>query len=95
MRALLREPFALSGLDLAFDRPVAARLAVQPRRHACGGDCGGGRADAARLRSQMSVDETDRHLSAYRHFFIAKAACRDIPVVSLAPRFVAGSSVAT
>jgi hypothetical protein len=38
---------------------------------------------------EMSVDETDTPTSIHEHFFIANELCaRDIPLVSLAPRFV-------
>ena len=38
---------------------------------------------------EMSVDETDTPTSIHEHYFIANELIRrDIPVVSLAPRFV-------
>ncbi|HEX9440934.1 MAG TPA: tagaturonate epimerase family protein, partial [Roseiflexaceae bacterium] len=88
-----REPFALGGLDLAFDEATLLRALAKYGRaitHTA--------AIAAALTEQMrgtpydlemSVDETDTPTSAYEHFFIAhELLARDIPVVSLAPRFV-------
>lgn len=88
-----REPFALGGLDLAFDEATLLRALAKYGRaiaHTA--------AIAAALTQQMrgkpydlemSVDETDTPTSAYEHFFIAQELlARDIPIVSLAPRFV-------
>lgn len=86
-------PIALDGVTLHFDEEVLLRALVKY-----------GRALAhtltitAEIRQQlggkpfdleMSVDETDTPTSAAEHYFIAHELLRrDVPVVSLAPRFV-------
>jgi tagaturonate epimerase len=88
-----REPFALGGLDLAFDEAILLRAERSGNRRSMAdgatvlgeGAQRGGRA----YDLEMSVDETDTPTSAYEHFFIAnELLARDIPVASLAPRFV-------
>jgi hypothetical protein len=87
-----REPFALGGLDLAFDEATLLRALAKYGRaimHVA--------AVAAALAKHMrgrpydleiSVDETDTPTSAYEHFFIAQELlARDIPIASLALRF--------
>jgi hypothetical protein len=86
-------PIALAGVTLHFDEAVLLRALAKY-----------GRALAhtlslsAAIRQQlggkpfdleMSVDETDTPTAAEEHFFIANELLkRDVPVVSLAPRFV-------
>jgi hypothetical protein len=87
------EPFALGDLRLAFDEPTLLRALAKYGRaiahtaaiaRALSGQLGGAEYDL-----EMSVDETDTPTSAHEHFFIAsELLARDIPVVSLAPRFV-------
>jgi hypothetical protein len=88
-----REPFALGDLDLAFDEVTLLRalakygraivhtaaIAAALTTHTRG----------ARYDLEMSVDETDTPTSTHEHFFIANELLgHDLPVVSLAPRFV-------
>ena len=88
-----RAPFALGGLTLQFDEILLLRALAKYGRaiaHTA--------AIAAALTKQVhgavydleiSVDETDTPTSIYEHFLIAHELLRrDIPVVSLAPRFV-------
>jgi tagaturonate epimerase len=97
LEALVNEycaaPVALDGVTLHFDEEVLLRALAKY-----------GRALAhtfsltAEIRRQlggkpfdleMSVDETDTPTSAEEHYFIANELLkRDVPVVSLAPRFV-------
>ncbi len=87
-----RAPFALDGLKLAFDEATLLRaLAKYGRAIAHTAAIAG--ALSAELRGaydlELSVDETDTPTSAHEHFFIAnELLARDLPVVSLAPRFV-------
>jgi hypothetical protein len=88
-----REPFALGGLDLAFDEVTLLRaLAKYGRAIAHTAAVAAALTQQMRGRPydlEMSVDETDTPTSAHEHFFIAQELlARDIPVVSLAPRFV-------
>lgn len=86
-------PFALDGLELTFDEPTLLRALAKYGRaiahtaaiaRALSGQLGGQTYDL-----EMSVDETETPTSAHEHFFIAsELLARDIPVVSLAPRFV-------
>jgi hypothetical protein len=86
-------PFALGDTALAFDDPTLLRALAKYGRAlahtaavaaAISGQLRGGAYDL-----EMSVDETDTPTSAHEHFFIARELlARDIPVVSLAPRFV-------
>jgi hypothetical protein len=86
------EPFALGGLDLAFDEATLLRALARYGRaiaHTAAIAAaltwqGGGWYDL-----ELSLDETDTPTSAYEHFFIAnELLARDIPLASLAPRFV-------
>lgn len=88
-----REPFVLKGVDLSFDEPTLLRAL---------GKYGRAIAHTAAIASaltvqmkgapydiEMSVDETDTPTSIIEHFLVANELLdRDIPVVSLAPRFV-------
>lgn len=87
------EPFALSGLDLAFDEETLLRaLAKYGRALAHTASIAAALTSQMAGRSydlEMSVDETDTPTSIYEHFLVAnELLARDIPVVSLAPRFV-------
>lgn len=86
-------PITLDGVTLRFDEEVLLRALVKYGRsivHTL--------AVTAEIRQQssgksfdleMSVDETDTPTSAEEHYFIANELLRrDVPVVSLAPRFV-------
>lgn len=86
-------PFDLAGYTISFDegtllralgkygRAVAHTLTITA---AIKRQVGNGVFDL-----EMSVDETDTPTSAHEHFFIANELLRrDVPVVSLAPRFV-------
>jgi hypothetical protein len=87
------KPQALTGLTLAFDEAVFLRALVKYGRA-----IGHTAVIAQSLNQQMagqgydlemSVDETDTPTSIHEHYFIANELIRcDIPVVSLAPRFV-------
>lgn len=86
-------PFALEGQSLAFDEETLLRAL---------GKYGCAVAHTFTLTNEikrqtgnkpfdleMSVDETDTPTSAHEHFFIANELLRqEVPVVSLAPRFV-------
>ncbi|MBK6328915.1 MAG: hypothetical protein IPF56_23730 [Chloroflexi bacterium] len=86
-------PFALDGLTLTFAEETLLRALVKYGRavahtavitQALSAQIGGQPFDL-----EMSVDETDTPTSAHEHFFIANELLRrEIPVVSLAPRFV-------
>ncbi|MCA9961129.1 MAG: hypothetical protein KC443_18945 [Anaerolineales bacterium] len=86
-------PIALHGLTLHFTEEVLLR-ALAKYGHALAHTL----TITAEIRQQltgrpfdleMSVDETDTPTSAEEHFFIAQELLkRDVPVVSLAPRFV-------
>jgi tagaturonate epimerase len=89
----MEKTFFLGGLTLAFNEERLLRAAAKYGRaiaHA--------RAIATSLIAQMegrpfelefSVDETDTPTSPFEHFFIASELHRlEIPVVSLAPRFI-------
>lgn len=88
-----REPFALGAFDLAFDEATLLRALAKYGR-AIAHTAAVARALGAGRRGEpydleLSVDETDTPTSAYEHFFIAyELLARDIPVASLAPRFV-------
>jgi hypothetical protein len=88
-----REPFALGGLDLAFDEVTLLRALAKYGR-AIAHTAAIAAALTAQMRGapydlEMSVDETDTPTSTYEHFFMAnELLARDIPLVSLAPRFV-------
>ncbi len=88
-----REPFALGGLDLAFDEVTLLRALAKYGR-AIAHTATIAAALTAQMRGaaydlEMSVDETDTPTSTFEHFFIAnELLARDIPVASLAPRFV-------
>lgn len=87
-----RAPFALGGFELAFDE-VALLRALAKYGRAVAHTAAIARALTTQLRGaydlEMSVDETDTPTSAHEHFFIAnELLARNIPVVSLAPRFV-------
>ena len=88
-----REPFALGGLDLAFDEATLLRALAKYGR-AIAHTAAIAEALTAQMRGapydlEMSVDETDTPTSTYEHFFMAnELLARDIPVASLAPRFV-------
>lgn len=86
-------PIVLDGVTLQFDEAVLLRALVKYSRalsHTL--------TITAEIRQQlggspfdleMSVDETDTPTSAAEHYFIAHELLRrDVPVVSLAPRFV-------
>lgn len=87
------EPFALAGLELTFDESTLLRALAKYGR-AIAHTVSIAEALSAQLRGgaydlEMSVDETDTPTSAHEHFFIAnELIARDLPVVSLAPRFV-------
>jgi tagaturonate epimerase len=86
-------PFELDGLTLQFDEPVLLRALAKYGRAiahtaaiaaALTAQVQGGRYDL-----EVSVDETDTPTSIYEHFLIANELhARDIPVASVAPRFV-------
>lgn len=88
-----RAPFALAGLELAFDEGTLLRALAKYGRAiahtasiaaALSAQLGGAAYDL-----EMSVDETDTPTSAHEHFFIAnELLARDLPLASLAPRFV-------
>ena len=91
--AYCEAPFELEGLTLSFDeetllralvkygRAVAHTLAIANELNA---QMGGEAYDL-----EMSVDETDTPTSIHEHYFIANELLqRNVPVVSLAPRFV-------
>lgn len=86
-------PFVLEGLTLRFDEITLLR-ALGKYGRAIAHTAAIAAALTARLGGaaydlEMSVDETDTPTSAHEHFFIAsELRARDIPVVSLAPRFV-------
>lgn len=87
------EPFALGNFDLAFDEVTLLRaLAKYGRAIAHTIDVARAlseMAGAGHYELEMSVDETDTPTSAHEHFFIAnELLARDLPIVSLAPRFV-------
>lgn len=87
-----RRPFALDGLELSFDEPTLLRALAKYGR-ALAHTAAIARALAAQVRGpfelEMSVDETDTPTSAHEHFFLAsELLARDIPLASLAPRFV-------
>ncbi len=85
-------PFVLDGIELAFDEPTLQRALAKYGRaiahtHAVAA------ALAARIGGtfdlEMSVDETDTPTSVWEHFLVAnELLARELPVVSLAPRFV-------
>ncbi|MEJ2750503.1 MAG: tagaturonate epimerase family protein, partial [Anaerolineae bacterium] len=87
------KPLALTGLTLTFDEAVFLRALVKYGRA-----IGHTAVIAQSLNEQMagqtydlemSVDETDTPTSIHEHYFIANELIRrNIPVVSLAPRFV-------
>jgi len=87
------KPQALTGLTLAFDEAVFLRALVKYGRaiahtaviaHSLNQQMAGQGYDL-----EMSVDETDTPTSIHEHYFMANELIRrDIPVVSLAPRFV-------
>jgi len=92
-RRYLGQSFALDGLTLVFEelhllralakygRAVAHAVAIAD---ALSTQVGGGG-----FELEMSVDETDTPTSDHEHFFIAsELLARDLPLVSLAPRFV-------
>lgn len=88
-----REPFVLGGLELAFDETTLLRaLAKYGRAISHTATIAGAlntQRRGARYDLEMSVDETDTPTSAYEHFFLAsELLARNLPVVSLAPRFV-------
>lgn len=86
------EPFALGGLDLTFDETTLLRALAKYGRAIAHTATIAAALTAQRGGSydlEMSVDETDTPTSAHEHFFIAnELLARDIPVASLAPRFV-------
>src|SRR6266542_6680255 len=83
-----REPFALGGLDLAFDESTLLRALAKYGR-AIAHTAAIAEALTAQMRGapydlEMSVDETDTPTSTHEHFFIAHELLgRDLPVVSL------------
>ncbi len=87
------KPLTLNGLTLTFDEAVFLRALVKYGRA-----IGHTAVIAQSLNEQMagrgydlemSVDETDTPTSIHEHYFIANELVRrNIPVVSLAPRFV-------
>lgn len=91
--AYCARPFALGGLSLSFDETTLLRALAKYGRaiahtvmiaRALGSARGGAPYDL-----EMSVDETDTPTSAHEHFFIARELlARELPLVSLAPRFV-------
>lgn len=87
------EPFTLGNFDLAFDELTLQRaLAKYGRALAHTIEVARAlarQAGAGNYELEMSVDETDTPTSAHEHFFIAnELLARDLPVASLAPRFV-------
>ncbi len=86
-------PLALDGLTLVFDETIFLRALVKYGR-AIGHTAVIAQSLSAQMAGQaydleMSIDETDTPTSIHEHFFIANELIRrDIPVVSLAPRFV-------
>ena len=88
-----QEPFALGGLDLAFEEGTLLRALAKYGR-AIAHTASIAAALTTQMRGapydlEMSVDETDTPTSTHEHFFIANELLdRDLPVVSLAPRFV-------
>lgn len=92
-RAYLTQPFRLETLTLAFDEAILQRAAAKYGR-ALAHAAVIARELAARLPGkpfdlELSVDETDTPTSLHEHFFIANELQRlNIPIVSLAPRFI-------
>jgi hypothetical protein len=88
-----RAPHALGGLALEFDEATLLRALAKYAR-AIAHTAAIAVALTAQVRGaaydlEMSVDETDTPTSAHEHFFLAgELRARDVPVVSLAPRFV-------
>lgn len=87
------EPFALGGFDLAFDEVTLLRALAKYGRaiaHTVAvAQALAQQAGPGRYELEMSVDETDTPTSTHEHFFIANELLgRDLPIVSLAPRFV-------
>lgn len=86
-------PFQLAGLSLEFDEVTLQRALVKYSRAVV--HTAAIAAELRRLRAgapyelEMSVDETDTPTTLHEHFFIAsELRARDLPVASLAPRFV-------
>jgi hypothetical protein len=86
-------PIALDGLTLTFDETTLLRALAKYGR-AIAHTAAVAAALATQMRGapfelEMSVDETDTPTSRHEHFFLAAELLgRDLPVVSLAPRFV-------
>lgn len=93
VRDYCQAPFTLTGLTLTFDEETLLRALAKYGRaivhtltvaEALNGQMAGQAYDL-----EMSVDETDTPTSTHEHFFIANELLkREVPLVSLAPRFV-------
>jgi len=87
------ESFTLGSFDLVFDEETLLRALAKYGR-AIVHTIEVARslselAGAGRYELEMSVDETETPTSTHEHFFIAnELLARDLPIVSLAPRFV-------
>lgn len=87
------QPFTLEGLTLHFDEPTLLRALAKYGRAIAHTVTIARALNQQRTQGgydlEMSVDETDTPTSTYEHFFIASELLeRNLPVVSLAPRFV-------
>lgn len=88
-----QRPFTFDGFSLTFDEPLLLRALAKYGRaliHAINvGNHLQQQLPNKNYELEMSVDETDTPTSAHEHFFIATELQRaNLPVVSLAPRFV-------
>lgn len=86
-------PMALNGVTLHFDEQVLRRALVKYGRALAHTYLLNGQIErqsgSDSFDLEMSVDETDTPTSAEEHYFIANELLkRDVPLVSLAPRFV-------
>jgi hypothetical protein len=92
-RRYCNAPFALDGLTLRFDESALLRGLAKYGR-AIGHTASIAAALTAGMQGrrydlEISVDETDTPTSIYEHFLIAnELLARNIPIASLAPRFV-------
>ena len=89
----LAAPIALTGLTLTFSEEVLLRALAKYGRAIVHTLNIAAALDeqmrGARYDLEMSVDETETPTSVYEHYFMAHELLRrDLPVVSLAPRFV-------
>jgi len=93
LHAYCRTPFQLEGLTLEFDEEIVLRALVKYGRAIVHTLAIAEALDSQMARQsydlEMSIDETDTPTSIHEHFFIANELLeRNVPVVSLAPRFV-------